>query len=373
MLCAVNSRLMVGEPALNRVNYLLGKQNFLPAARAFSPQRLQQPSRTDVFGSAAGSLPKITQRRSECSVQAANARPQFSGQWRAHEASSSAALLEEAREMRQNLDAFFLKTEFKENPFADALDKLEHSRAFRRQSNDYERSLVHSTPAKITVSLMGTMMAMGAYYVSRLTNSPVMGILAGGITSPLLDTLPRKAMKRWFPPSPLIQREKDLQQLDDEIQKGRLVSELGEVWPRLSFKRPRSLWHPASFDWHPGSFASRYPKPEEPVLLMLMALISRYPAQQDALKAALPNMKGKALTRQKILPVLRAIEQPAKLYGSVHREPNALMLKAVDGMLAYVDKERQLLDSSPDRGEERQKYIAHLQKVLPQLIDYLEG
>ena len=286
------------------------------------------------------------------------------------------ALLEEGRNAPVNLNGFFLPPMFKENPFAERLDHLERDWHFRKASRKYEYALEHSFPARMAVSCMGTLMGLGAYCVSLLTN-PVVAILAGGFTSPLLDTVPKKAMRMWYPPFSILQREKALRDMDNEIEHGRLATELGDVWPRLSLDKPghpaKRLLRLARGNWRMGNFAARFSTPEEPAVLICSALISRYPAQQEALKKALPRIRGKYATQRYILPVLRKMTEPAAGYRTFHREPSPLLCRVADSMLRYVDGERAQLDAPINRDAEWQKYVSHLQKVLPDLIEYLEG
>jgi len=341
--------------------------------KAFRERKTELRNRPSPYRSAHAEKPSVAALRFARLPRFAASPSQANVQWRDP---ARETLLEEGRNAPVKLEDFFLRPMFKENPFAEHLDRLEREWAFRKASRKYEYALEHSFPARVAVSCMGTAMGLGAYYISLLTN-PVMGILAGGFTSPLLDTIPKKAMRMWYPPFSILQREKALRDMDDEIEHGRLATELGEVWPRLSFDKPghpvKRLLRLASGNWRRDDFAARFSTPEEPAVLIASALISRYPAQQEALKTALPRIRGKYATQRYILPVLRKMAEPAPGYRTFRREPSPLLCRVADTMLRYVDGERAQLDASINRDAEWQKYVNHLQKVLPDLIQYLEG
>lgn len=265
-------------------------------------------------------------------------------------------------------ESFFLRPLYERNPFADKADELENNPLFRRQAKAYENRLEHSAGAKITKITVNSTLGYALFQLINITHSPVLGIVAGCTTGLYTEPVSRGIVKLWEKPPELVSQKETLDQLDQEIRTGKLVKTIGKDWPQLGQQKEGEPFQTVT------SFFSRKRQSgfmDEPATLLGMALISRYPEHQDALKVALPEIRGKYQTRSKILPALeRAITTSE--YQSCQATPSPALEKGIQDMLQYGELERQYLDTPFRRTEESRRYEAHLLRKLPDIVEYLE-
>jgi hypothetical protein len=265
-------------------------------------------------------------------------------------------------------ESFFLRPHYERNPFAEKADELENNPLFRRQARAYENRLEHSAGAKITKIAVNSTLGYSLLQLINVTHSPVLGIVAGCTTGLYTEPVSRGIVKLWEKPPELVSQKEALDQLDREIRTGKLVKTIGKDWPQLGqHKEGEPFQTVANF----FSRKSQSGSMDEPATLLGTALISRYPEHQDALKSALPEIRGKYQTRSKILPALeRAITTSE--YQSCQATPGPALEKGIQNMLQYGELERQYLDTPFRRNEENRRYEAHLLKKLPDIVEYLE-
>lgn len=265
-------------------------------------------------------------------------------------------------------ESFFLRPLYERNPFAEKADELESSPLFRRQSKAYENRLEHSTGAKITKITVNSTLGYALLQLINTTHSPVLGIVAGCTTGLYTEPVSRGIVKLWEKPPELVTQKEALDQLDQEIRTGKLVQTIGKDWPQLGQQKEGEPFQTVT------SFLSRKCQSgsiDEPATLLGTALISRYPEHQEALKAALPEIRGKYQTRSKILPALeRAITTSE--YQSCQATPSLALEKGIQDMLQYGELERQYLETPFRRTEENKRYEVHLLRKLPDIVEYLE-
>jgi len=274
-------------------------------------------------------------------------------------------------------DTFFMPLAHKKNPFTKKIHAMENDPAFRRELKSYNGKLDDSLEAKFSKFALGTTIGFGAYYLSAVTNSTGLGIMAGAATSPFFDDMNRGLVKRWHQPPKRVKQKTALEDIETETQAGRLVQEVGTEWPRLieqvdschaSIAPVMDLCH--------GKL--HFSDPNETAALIGTALISRYPEQQDALKATLPKLKESLFARKFILPALQQTAHSRRGYGACPTEPeNAVngehpgMQQAVDTMVKLAQQEAELLNRPVNLHHEKHRYRQHLRETLPRLIDYL--
>lgn len=265
-------------------------------------------------------------------------------------------------------ESFFLRPLYERNPFAEKADELENNPLFRRQAKAYENRLEHSAGAKITKITVNSTLGYALLQLINVTHSPVLGIVAGCTTGLYTEPVSRGIVKLWEKPPELVSQKEALDQLDREIRTGKLVQTIGKDWPQLGQQKEGEPFQTVT------DFLSRK-RPsasmDEPATLLGTALISRYPEHQDALKAALPEIRGKYQTRSKILPALeRAITTSE--YQSCQAITGPALEKGIQDMLQYGELERQYLETPFRRTEENRRYEAHLLRKLPDIVEYLE-
>lgn len=263
------------------------------------------------------------------------------------------------------LEHFFLQPVHNRNPFAQQLDELRKTPDFKKQLKRYQKSLDESLSGRITKSAVGTLVAMGAYYISQYTQSPIAGILAGGAAHPFLDGISRNIVKHWKKPPTIIVRRDSLEALHGHVQ------ELGTHWPRLTQSQSSET---TSGIWTLLNWEKQTASPGNPTVLVLVAMISRYKEHQDALKAALPKIRDSALAQKELLPTLRQIMNRDN-YGSITSfEDNPIIQKALIEMHTLSEQERATSGEHHKlAAAERAQYITHLKRSIPKLIDYLQG
>lgn len=297
-------------------------------------------------------LPRQSAQISDRLSLQGNRRPQFTG-----------------KHSPNPLEAFFLPLEHTRNPFAEKLSQLETDPELKKQTKRYKKSLDDTLSARVTKSVIGTVMALGAYYISQFTGSPVVGILTGGATSPFLDGLSRSIVSTWQKPPALVDKKQTLEHLSQTIQNGALVQEVGKNLPERA-NLLSSAWERMPWPLHGvRSFRSNA---EHPVTLICTALISRYPEHQEALKKALPSLRGSYLAKKTLLPALRDAV-PHRNYGSVSHSESPAVQQAIQTMLDFNHHERHTLGHQPTLRAEAETYHHHLRQALPKLIEYLEG
>lgn len=284
-------------------------------------------------------------------------------------ASSSRSISSKSPEPQKPDDAqLFIHLPHRKNPFTQKIHEMEDDPAFRRELKTYNGKLDDSTQAKMSKFFVGSGLGFGAYFLSSVTGSTALGIVMGAASSPFFDDMSRGLVKKWHKPPHRVQQKDLLEALETETQAGRVVQALGTDWPRLVEQSDGSTLGTVM---DLGRTRRHFTNPDEIVALIGTALISRYPEQQEALKAALPKLRHSHIARQFILPALQRASMPTG-YGacSVNGEGHGLDM-AVQGMVSMVDAERELLGLPLDRELERSKYQAHLQQAIPKLIDYL--
>lgn len=262
----------------------------------------------------------------------------------------------------------FLQPVYRENPFDVAAHRLGRKKDYQAQRAGYEKVLTKSRIAQwMSASINWSpwlVYLSGSKLVDRWLfrippSATLPGLVAFSIAAtPFLSEIHEKIMKRWKRPPALVERKQKLEQLGDEIKR---TSGLTAIQQQCDQGEKRFL---------PG-IRFHSPSSQKTAVWIGSALISRYREPQEKLKALLPKLRGKEQTRKTIIPALRQLFLEAnEQTGLLGQDPLDAM---IEPMMTCLTQERTLLQKKVDPTEERLRYKAHLEKAIPQLIDYLSG
>lgn len=268
---------------------------------------------------------------------------------------------------------FFLPSEYNRNPFRVASQRLERKRTYQQQRAEYDKLVTQSRTARFVGATINwspwVVFLSGSKLIERFVgslppNATLPGLIAFSIaTTPFLAEIQEKVMKFWKSPPELLKKKQELDTLSQATAPSQPVQDAARQAERS----------PTGSSWHRGWLPGQTTDYDALASGICIGLISRYQDQQDAVKKALPQLRGAYETRKYLLPALERLQAAANEQTALlaHRSATPTIDAIAETMVDYSIQERNLLHKTVDLASERQRYSAHLRRMIPELIRYL--
>jgi len=297
---------------------------------------------------------------------------------------ASSSSTRQSRRQHSPEDRFFLASEYQKNPFSIAGKRLARKSAYQQQLADYQKQVSQSRKARFIGAAINwspwVVYLTGSKVIEKLVgaippNATLPGLIVFSIaTTPFMAELHEKVMTYLQTPPALLEKKAKLDELSNQLENNEPLQQAESQSQSLSgVNRQGSVLARLTSKLNPFSQSLNY---DELAQGLCTALISRYREQQDAAKALLPKLRGRDDTRRYLLPALRKLQEQTAHERSAllpERSADSSLDAIADRMAGFSDQERELLQKSVNLAEERQRYSAHLRRVIPELIQYLDS